>query len=59
MESENLKCCGNCANNGTVNQEGIVREENCCLGKDMDSSCQYCDLWLFDCLTKKERRCKK
>lgn len=55
MESENLKCCGNCVNNGTVKQEGIIREENCCLGNDSDSSCGYCALWEFDGLTKQER----
>jgi hypothetical protein len=53
---QDMKCCGNCANNGAVQNEGIMREENCRIGNHADSSCKGCTFWEFDGLSKLDRR---
>lgn len=55
IDGNDLKCCGNCRINGIVNQESIIREENCRQGKDSSGSCFYCDEWEFDGLRIYER----
>lgn len=54
-ENDNLKCCGNCKKNGTVDM-GLIREENCMLGQQIDSSCQVCKKWEPDGLQQEDRR---
>jgi hypothetical protein len=57
LEKENQaqRCCGNCKNN-SVMETGVTREENCGIGKLIDSSNKYCDQWKFDRLSQKDRK---
>jgi hypothetical protein len=54
-ELDNLKCCGNCKYNGSIDNGGYLREENCRIGGISDSSKNVCENWVWDQLTHKDR----
>lgn len=56
QENENLKCCGNCKYNGTLDLGSVVREENCRLGMHAEGSCFYCEQYGYDEMKKSDRK---
>ena len=55
-EKENLKCCGNCAYNRSMDMGAkLAREEWCIMKVESEGSDDYCFKWEYDKLTRKDR----